>query len=101
MSDRDARFASRLMSERERAEFSLHELWCLREAVYKLCGRGSLRSMPFRREGGVIVPPFDGVECRLYADIPGCACAAAAYADTFPDTLVEVRPDRLEKGVVI
>jgi len=101
VSDRDARFASRLMSERERAEFSLHELWCLREAVYKLCGRGSMRSMPFRREGGVIAPPFDGVECRLYADIPGCACAAAAYADTFPDTLVEVRPDRLEKGVVI
>ena len=31
------------MSERERADFTLHELWCLREAVYKLCGRGSLR----------------------------------------------------------
>lgn len=56
--------------------------------------------MPFRREGGVIAPPFDGVECRLYADIPGCACAAAAYADTFPDTLVEVRPDRLEKALL-
>ena len=43
-------------------------------------GSGSLRDTRFRRESGVIVSPFAGVEYRLYPGIPGCAAAAAAYA---------------------
>lgn len=102
VSEKDAAFAGRLMSERERRDFTLHELWCLREAVYKLTGRGSLRSMPFRREGGVIVPPFDGVVCRLYGEAPDCACAAAVYAgEALPETLIAVPTAELQKGVVI
>lgn len=102
VSGKDAAFASRLMSERERRDFTLHELWCLREAVYKLTGRGSLRSMPFRRSCGVIVPPFEGVECRLYGEVPGCACAAAVYAgEALPEALISVPASELQKGVVI
>lgn len=102
ISPKDAPFAARLMSERERADFTLHELWCLREAAYKLTGRGNLRSMPFKREGGAIIPPFEGVECRLYGGIPGCACAAAALrGEAFPEGLTEVETRELQKGVVI
>ena len=49
-------------------------------AFFKLTGSGSLRDTRFRRESGVIVSPFAGVEYRLYPGIPGCAAAAAAYA---------------------
>lgn len=80
ISPRDEAFAARLMSGREREDFTLHELWCLREAAFKLTGSGSLRDTRFRRESGVIVSPFAGVEYRLYPGIPGCAAAAAAYA---------------------
>ena len=99
---KDEPFAARLMSERERADFTLHELWCLREAVYKLTGSGSLRSMPFRREGGRIVSPFDGVECRLYGGIPGCEAAVAAFPpEPLPDRIEEVGVCELQKGIVI
>ena len=102
ISEKDTPFAERLMSERERTDFTLHELWCLRESVYKLAGEGSLRSMPFRREGGRIIPPFDGIVCRLYTGIPGCAAAAAAYEpDTLPGQLIEVPSSELEKSVVM
>ncbi len=102
ISEKDAPFAERLMSERERKDFTLHELWCLREAVYKLTGEGELRSMPFRREGELIVPPFEGVVCRLYGGIPGCAAAAAAYeGDALPEALEEMPVGKLQKGVVI
>ncbi len=80
ISEKDAPFAERLMSQSERRCFTLHELWCLREAAFKLTGSGSLRDTRFRRESGVIVSPFAGVEYRLYPGIPGCAAAAAAYA---------------------
>lgn len=102
ISGRDAPFAEKLMDERERADFTLHELWCLREAVYKLTGEGSLRAMRFRRSGGVIIPPFDGAACRLYDCIPGCACALAAWdASELPDALREVPVREIQKSVVI
>ena len=102
ISPKDEPFAARLMSGRERADFTLHELWCLREAVYKLTGSGSLRSMPFRREGGRIVSPFDGVECRLYGGIPGCEAAVAAFPpEPLPDRIEEVGVRELQKGIVI
>ncbi len=100
--EKDLAFAARLMSPRERGDFAFHELWCLRESVYKLCGEGSLRSMPFRREGGRIIAPAPGAQARLYADIPGCACAAAAYAgEAFPPRCEAVPAAELQKCVVV
>ena len=102
ISEKDAPFTLRLMDEREARDFTLHELWCLRESVFKLTGRGELRSMRFRREGGVIVPPEPGVVCALYTDVPGCAAAAAVYAsETLPERLMPVPEAELQKGVVI
>lgn len=91
ISPRGEAFAARLMSGREREDFTLHELWCLRESVYKLAGEGDLRAMRFCRRGGVIVPPLEGVACRLYGEVPGCAAAAAAMG---PERL----PDALERA---
>lgn len=102
ISEKDAPFASRLMDEREARDFTLHELWCLRESVFKLTGSGALRSMRFRREGGMIVPPEEGIVCALYTDVPGCAAAAAVYApETLPERLIYVPEVELQKGVVI
>ena len=103
VSEKDLKFAGKLMSARERELFTLHELWCLRESVYKLTGKGSLRTMPFDRDAdGEIAPPFSGVVCRLYSGVPGCACAAAAYAPgQLPERPVEVPVYELQKGVVI
>ena len=84
----------RVMSPAERGEFELFELWTLREAVFKLTGRGALMSMELRREGGEIVTPFDGVRCRSYADLPGCAAAAAAFEGDFPAKIEIVPPER-------
>ena len=91
ISPRDAAFAPRLMDAREREDFSLHELWCLRESLYKLLGGGDLRAWRFRREGGLIVPPAAGTAARLYTDVPGCAAAAAAFsAGALPGALERV-----------
>lgn len=99
---KDAAFAGKLMNERERMDFTLHELWCLREAVYKLTGRGSLRSMPLRREGGEIVSPFEGVRCRLYKGLDGYECAAAVYEhEALTPELLCVDVRELQKGTVI
>ena len=91
IAEKDLAFAERLATARERADFTLHELWCLRESVYKLAGGGDLRRMRFRREGGVIIPPVAGAVCRLYGCIPGCAAAAASFApDAPPETMEPV-----------
>ncbi len=82
------------MSDAERREFGLFELWTLREAVFKLTGRGALMSMELRREGGETVTPFAGVRCRSYADLPGCAAAAASFDGAFPEIIEIVPPER-------
>ena len=46
-------------------ELDVFELWVLRESLYKLTGRGDLRSMPFSMKEGVIYPPVPDVSCRL------------------------------------
>lgn len=102
ISPRDEPFAERLMDESERASFTLHELWCLREAVYKLTGEGSLRDMRFRREGREIIAPVPGVVCRLYGGIPGCEAAAAVYEGAVLSKRVERVPTKaLQKSVVM
>ncbi len=84
--------AGRVMSPAERREFELFELWTLREAVFKLTGRGALMSMELRRVGGEPAAPFEGVHCRSYAQIPGCAAAAASYTGNFPKEIENVSP---------
>ncbi len=84
----------RIMSPEEREEFELFELWTLREAVFKLTGRGALMSMELRREHGEIVTPFAGVRCRSYGDLPGCAAAAAAFEGDFPGKIEIVPAER-------
>lgn len=84
----------RICSPAERAEFELFELWTLREAVFKLTGRGALMSMELRREGGEVLTPFAGVRCRSYAGLPGCAAAAAAFEGDFPGKIENVPPER-------
>lgn len=75
------RLRSYLMSEEERRDFSLAELWVLRESVFKLLGEGSLREMRFARREGGIAAPAEGVRSALYYPAPGCFAAAAAYED--------------------
>ena len=77
---------------REVREVELFELWTLREAVFKLTGRGALMSMELRRVGGEPAAPFEGVHCRSYAQIPGCAAAAASYTGNFPKEIENVSP---------
>lgn len=85
---RGERLAERLMSESERAQFDFYELWSLRESLYKLTGEGSLRTLRFERRGGLIVPPHEGAECRVYGDIPGCSAAAASLDEPLPERLI-------------
>ena len=92
---RGERLAERLMSEKEREDFDFYELWSLRESLYKLTGEGSLRDMRFERRGGLIVPPKAGAFCRVYADIPGCAAAAASCAEPLPERLIRVEGEKI------
>ena len=96
IAEKDMPFARRLMDGREREDFTLHELWCLRESVYKLTGGGDLRRMRFRRERGEIIAPDPLAACRLYGGIPGCAAAAAEYAPgDFPERIERVELSEL------
>ena len=70
---RSAKTISKLATEKELADFSFHELWCLRESYFKLMGEGELRRLRFSREGNKIIATDSSVACRLYDNIPGCA----------------------------
>lgn len=82
----------RLASQYELESFGFFGLWTLRESVYKLTGRGSLRDMRFSLRDGEIVPPFEGVRCRTYGDVPGCAAAAACFSGELPERVTMVDP---------
>ena len=53
---------------------------------------GDLRTMPFRREGGRIAAPVEGVSCRLYRPDEGCFAAACALGAEPPEGLLLVPP---------
>ena len=86
--------AERLFSPAMRRDFGYFEGWTLRESVYKLTGRGSLRRMEFSLSGGEIRAPFPEVRCRLYGGLHGCAAAAAADSDDFPEAIELVPTER-------
>ncbi len=73
----------RLFSPGMLSDFGYFGGWTLREAVFKLRGEGSLRSMDLRLENGAVVSPYEGVRCRLYS-LDGCVAAAAAWEGDFP-----------------
>lgn len=83
----------RLFSPEMLADFGYFGGWTLREAVFKLCGEGALRTMDIRMRDGEIVTPFEGVKCRSY-DIAGCAIAAAAWENDFPDEVEIIEAER-------
>lgn len=65
-----------LMDDTEWAQFEFHDLWCLRESLYKLNGAGHLREvLRFRRQGDAILFPVAGVTGYLISGLEGCAAA--------------------------
>lgn len=76
----------KLFSPEMLSDFGYFGGWTLRESVYKLCGMGSLRSMDFCREGGVITAPFPGICCRLYEG-EGFAASAACFEGHLPEKI--------------
>ena len=88
----------KLTTPAERACFPFFDTWVLRESYYKLTGQGDLRTLRFYRRGERILPPDDEVCCRLYRDIAGSSAAVCSYDDEFPDTLIEVAPEKLLKA---
>ena len=68
------------------------ERWTQRESWFKLTGAGDLRTIPFRRAAGVLVPPEAGALCRVYDGIPGCMAAVCSLAEQPPEQLQFVPP---------
>lgn len=85
----------RLLTEVPCGDLELFELWTLRESYYKLTGCGSLRTIPFSRENGVLIPPEEGVLCRVYDEVPGCAAAVCSMAEQPPERLQFVDAARI------
>ena len=83
---------ARRLAQADCGDLQPFELWTLRESWFKLTGAGDLRTIPFRRTAGVLVPPEAGALCRVYDDIPGCAAAACSLAEQPPERLRFVPP---------
>lgn len=83
----------RLFTAQEQRDFDFFEGWTLREAVFKLTGRGGLMSMRLARTADGISTPFPDVRCHSYTDVPGCAAAAACREGDFPDGIEIVPTD--------
>lgn len=86
---------ARILTEVPCGDLELFELWTLRESYYKLTGRGSLRSIPFSRENGILIPPEPGVRCRVYDEVPGCAAAVCSWVEEPPVRLQFVESMRI------
>ena len=87
-----------LATPEELEQFTIHELWALRESVFKLTGEGDLRTMRFTRSNGKIIPPQENVCCRLYRDLNNSATAIASECGDFPDHILQIPIKRLLKS---
>ena len=87
----------KLTSPAELAGLPFFDIWVLRESLFKLTGKGDIRSMRFYKRNGKIVPPEDGVFCRLYSDIEGSSTAVACYDGDFPDKIKKIPIETLLK----
>jgi hypothetical protein len=89
---------ARLTTPYELAGLSFFEIWVLRESLFKLIGEGNLRTMRFYRLHGKIIPPADGVFCRLYTDLEGSSTAVSSYDIEFPDKILKIPLEKLIKS---
>ncbi len=80
--------AEKLFSREMLDSFGYYGGWTLRESVYKLCGKGSLRSMELEKRGSEIIAPFPGVKCRMYEGEDFAAAAACCEGE--PAESVEI-----------
>ena len=87
----------RLTTPAELAGLSFFDIWVLRESLFKLKGEGDLRTMRFYRRNGRIIPPEEGVFCRLYHDIEGSSTAVSCYDGRFPDSITKIPAEALLK----
>ena len=83
---------ARRLAQADCGDLQPFELWTLRESWFKLTGAGDLRTIPFRRADGVLVPPEAGALCRVYDGIPGCMAAVCSLAEQPPERLQFVPP---------
>lgn len=83
---------ARRLAQADCGDLQPFELWTLRESWFKLTGAGDLRTIPFRRAAGVLVPPEAGALCRVYDGIPGCMAAVCSLAERPPERLQFVPP---------
>ena len=83
---------ARRLAQADCGDLQPFELWTLRESWFKLTGAGDLRTIPFRRADGVLVPPEVGALCRVYDGIPGCMAAVCSLAEQPPERLQFVPP---------
>ncbi len=87
----------KLTTPAELAGLPFFDIWVLRESLYKLTNRGDTKTMRFYKRGGKIVPPEEGVFCRLYSDIEGSSTAVSCYDGDFPDKIKKVPVELLLK----
>ena len=87
----------KLTTHAELAGLPFFDIWVLRESLYKLTNRGDLRTMRFYKRGGKIIPPEEGVFCRLYSDIEGSSTAVSSFENDFPDKIKKVPVELLLK----
>lgn len=88
----------KLTTPAELAGLTFFDIWVLRESLFKLTGKGDTRTMRFYRKNGKIVPPEDGVFCRLYSDIEGSSAAVSCYDGVFPDKITKIPIEKLLKN---
>ena len=87
----------KLTTPEELESLPFFDIWVLRESLFKLVGEGTLRTMRFYRRDNKIIPPFDGVFCKLYYDIEGSSAAVSCYDGKFPDRMIEISVEKLLK----
>ena len=95
--DTPPRFIEKLTTDKERELLSFFDIWALRESLFKLTGEGDLRTMRFYKQGETIIPPVDGVKCRLYSDIPNSSSAVCIREGEFPKRIIHIPVRKLLK----
>ena len=87
-------FETRLFSL-PHGDLDVFELWTLRESWFKLTGEGSLLSIPFSRENGVITGPSPELKCRVYDEIPASCAAVCSLSETPSKKILRVAPEEI------
>jgi len=92
---------NKLTTPAEIAGLPFFDIWVLRESFFKLTGHGDTRTLRFYKRNGKIVPPEDGVFCRLYSDIEGGSTAVSCYDGDFSDKITKIPIEKLLKSDAI